>query len=98
MTTNTGGNFYAPDPRRWWERMLSRLFPAQHVEPPEDIEGFFPGYTRTEIRVVMDWRDRLRALVSGKLTVIVLTQTDVAISKMRSGSTFWVNPPFSKRD
>lgn len=60
MNTNTGG--YAPDPRRWWERVLSRLFPAQHIEPPEDIEGFAPGYTRTEIHVHMDWLDRLRAL------------------------------------
>lgn len=95
MNTNTGG--YAPDPRRWWERVLSRLFPAQHIEPPEDIEGFAPGYTRTEIHVHMDWLDRLRALVSGRVTVTVITQTDVHVSKMRIGSTFWVNPPFSKR-
>ena len=43
------------------------------------------------------WRegcdDRLRTLVSGKLRVVVVSQTDVTVAKMRSGSTFWVEAP-----
>lgn len=43
------------------------------------------------------WRDGcedcLRTLVSGKLRVVVVSQTDVTVAKMRSGSTFWVEAP-----
>jgi len=31
--------------------------------------------------------------VSGKLRVVVVSQTDVTVAKMRSSSTFWVEAP-----
>ena len=95
MNENTGGAFYAPDTRNWWQRLLARLFPAKLVDLPDDAEGWAPGYTRTDVHVHMDLRDRLRTLVSGKLRVVVVSQTDVTVAKMRSGSTFWVEAPGS---
>jgi len=38
-------------------------------------------------------RDRLRTLVSGKLRVVVVSQTDVTVASIRSNSTFWVEAP-----
>ena len=93
MNENTGGAFYAPDTRNWWQRLLARLFPAKLFYLPDDAEGWAPGYTRTDVHVHMDLRDRLRTLVSGKLRVVVVSQTDVTVAKMRSSSTFWVEAP-----
>ena len=93
MDENAGGAFYAPDTRNRWQRLLSRLFPGKLVDLPEDAEGYAPGYTRTDVRVRLDLRDRFRALVSGKLCLVVVSQTDVTVAKMRSRSTFWVEAP-----
>lgn len=93
MSENQGGAFYAPDTRNWWQRLLTRLFPAKLVDLPDDAEGFAPGYTRTDVHMHLDLRDRLRTLVSGKLRVVVVSQTDATVARMRSGSTFWVEAP-----
>ena len=94
MSEMQSGGYYAPDTRNWWQRLLTRLFPAkQLVDLPDDAEGFAPGYTRTDVHMHLDLRDRLRTLVSGKLRVVVVSQTDVTVAKMRSGSTFWVEAP-----
>lgn len=93
MNENNGGTFYAPDSRNWWQRLLSRLFPAKPIEAPEDAEGWAPGYMRSNVHIHLDALDRLRALVSGKLCVVVVSQTDVTIAKARSASTAWVEAP-----
>ena len=93
MSENQNGAFYAPDTRNFWQRLLTRLFPAKLVDLPEDAEGFAPGYMRTDVHIGLDLRDRLRTLVSGKLRVVVVSQTDVTVATMRSGSTFWVEAP-----
>lgn len=93
MSENTGGAFYAPDTRNWWQRMLSRLFPARLVDMPDDTEGFAPGWVRSDVHLYLDLRDRLRTLMSGTISVVVVAQTDVPLAKMRSVSTFWVEPP-----
>ena len=93
MNENTGGAFYAPDTRNWWQRLLSRMFPAKLVDTPDDAEGFAPGYVRSDVHMHLDLRDRMRTLVSGKRRVVVVRQTDVNMAKMRSGSTFWVEAP-----
>ena len=64
MNENQGGAFYAPDTRNWWQRLLARLFPAKLVDLPDDAEGFAPGYTRTDVHMHLDLRDRLRTLVA----------------------------------
>lgn len=93
MSDMHSGGYYAPDTRNWWQRLLARLFPAKLVDLPEDADGFAPGYTRTDVHIHLDLRDRLRTLVSGKLRVVVVSQTDVTVAKMRSDSTFWVDAP-----
>ena len=93
MSEMHSGGYYAPDNRSWWQRLLARLFPAKLVDLPDDVEGFAPGYTRTDVHMHLDLHDRLRTLLSGKLRVVVVSQTDVTVAKMRSGSTFWVEAP-----
>jgi predicted anti-sigma-YlaC factor YlaD len=99
MSSEThSGAYYAQDTRNWRQRMMSRLFPARHLEPPDDAEGFAAGSMRTEVYIRMDIWDRLRALVSGRLRVTVLSQTDVAIGKVRSSTMFWIAPPATGKE
>jgi hypothetical protein len=93
MNENTGGAFYAPDSRNWWQRLLGRMFPAKLAPRLEDKEGWAPGYMITEVVARLDWRDRLRVLVSGKVHVSTSTRTDVNVSKVHSETAVWIDAP-----
>lgn len=90
----TGGGFYARDGRPMWMRLLSRLFPSRRPDIPDDLEGWAPSYMQTHVVVHMDWQDRLRVLVSGKVHIQTNTKTDVTVGRMESWSTVHVEPPF----
>lgn len=77
------------------QRLWRRLFPARHREIPENLEGFAPSYMVTDVRIHLDWADRLRVLASGNLRVETTTKTDVIVNKMVSQSTVTVLPPGS---
>jgi hypothetical protein len=93
MNENHGGAFYAPDTRNWFQRLLARTFPAKLAPRLEDKEGWAPGYMITEVVASLDWRDRLRVLVSGKVHVSTSTRTDVNVSKVHSETAVWVDAP-----
>lgn len=90
------GAYYAADTRPLWQRLLSRLFPTGRVEIPEDLEGWAPSYMQTHTVCMLDWRDRLRVLVSGKLHVQTNTKTDVSVGRSQSWGAVWVEPPFDR--
>jgi hypothetical protein len=85
--------YVTADDRTLLERFVDRLFPARHLDIPEDLEGFAPSYMVTGVFARLDWQDRLRLLVSGKLHVEIRTKTDVIVSKMVSQSVVYVLPP-----
>jgi hypothetical protein len=93
MNQNQGGAFYAPDTRNWWQRLLSRMFPARSVPIPEDLDGWAPSYMQTHVVATLDWRDRLRVLVSGKVHIQTNTKTDVPVGRMHSDSAVWAEAP-----
>lgn len=62
----------------------------------EEAEGWSPGCSVQDVAVYVDWLDRLRVLVSGKVMVQVSTQMDVMPGRMRSWSDFRVLPPSYK--
>lgn len=91
MTENA---FYAADRRSWVDRFWSRLgFGRAHAERPEDLEGFAPSYMITGVVAKLDWLDRCRAFISGKISVEIATKTDVVVGKMDSVSSLTVLPP-----
>lgn len=47
--------------------------------PPPD--GFALGVFHTEMHVRLDWRDRLRVLLSGHLVLDAYSKTDVTVNK-----------------
>lgn len=78
----------------FWDRVWGRLGFGRRV--PVDFEdgvhgevttwagGYFEGYCTVDVYTRLDWRDRLRVLVSGWLTTRVHIQTDVEVRRMRS--------------
>ena len=75
------------------QRFLIWLFPARYLAIPEDTEGFAPSYMVTQVITHLDWKDRLRVLVSGVVHCETRTKTDVIVNKMVSESIVYVMPP-----
>lgn len=81
---------------RFWRRLgfrPGRLSPPEHWDLTAREEGWAPGYAMLELAVDLDWADRLRALVTGRLLCSNLIRTDVMIRKMEAVSVTTVMPP-----
>jgi hypothetical protein len=79
---------YAPTPPApWWRRFFGP--PHAWPERPEDPRQ---GW-RTRIVILVDWRDRLRLLVSGRAEVLTTTYVEGTVTKTQSISSFAVLPP-----
>lgn len=72
-----------------WDRIRARLFPRA---PRPRLENDPRTYLTTDVRVHVDWPDRLRLLVSGRCLVQVTTYTDVLVNDADSVSVFSVEP------
>lgn len=64
--TNMGG--YVVQKTTWLQRLGLRLFPSRRLEPRFDVQE-----TMTDVGVYLDLVDRLRVLVSGKVSVHIRT-------------------------
>lgn len=93
---NTASDCYGLQPLTFWQRVANRFFPQRHEPAPEDLEGFAPSYMVTDVYAVLDWKDRLRVLVSGRLRIETRTKTDVIVGRSESTSVVNVLPPRSQ--
>ena len=59
----------------------------------EQLGGFAPGALVSETFVYVDFLDRLRVLLSGKIYIEVSTKTDALVEHSQSRSTFSVLAP-----
>jgi hypothetical protein len=66
---------------------------APRPDEDENVEGFAPSWFIVVTRIRFDWKDRLRALVSGNLMVECACKTDAIINKSRATSAVSVLPP-----
>jgi len=82
-----------PWPVRFWSWFGYGYRRAPDMSDLEDVEGFAPAYLEVEITVLMDWRDRLRALVSGKIAVVTRVKTDQPIKQHVTRCQFSVLRP-----
>ena len=93
------GAYYKPP--TFWEKFWPRLgFHHAHAPRPDEDElkdnGWAPSWFMVETYVHLDWVDRLRLLISGKLHVEQSVKTDVVISKSSATSGFGILPPNTK--
>lgn len=87
-------NFVSPSRVSIWQKLGFGAGRRPRFEDDEPgLEGFAPSYLRIEIIAVLDWRERLRALVSGKLQISVATKTDLPVEKAISRSVVYVLAP-----
>lgn len=79
--------YFEVTPQPAWKKALRRLFPRQHLDVPKE-----PSLL-TVVHVHLDWKDRLRVLVSGHVLVETRTVTDVPVARAKSTSTVSVLAP-----
>jgi hypothetical protein len=87
-----GQAFYHNPP--WYKRIWSILgFGHAHAEMHDDHPDFAPGALITDTFTYLDWGDRFRVLISGKINIESRTQTDVAVKYARTNTNVRVLPP-----
>lgn len=70
---------------------------APRMEEFDEDTRFAPARFQTDTIIVLDWKDRLRVLVSGKVMCTVSTKTAVAVPPGAiSHSAISVLPPYFK--
>lgn len=74
------------------------FFPAAYLEPWEEDENWSPGDLSTTVNLHLDWLDRLRVLVSGKISIRTRTRTDRSINRSQAKSISVVLPPWARVD
>lgn len=82
--------FYAISKPTFWQRLG---FGECSEHWMEDVEGYAPAYLATSTITFLDWRDRLRVLISGKVMTASATKTDVVVARATTKSRFSVLPP-----
>jgi len=75
------------------QRFVRRFFPQQQLLPMPRVDGFAPDYFISEVATTLDWRSRLRVLVSGKIVARTHTLTDKPIERAISAGNFNILPP-----
>lgn len=75
--------YFVVKPRTLRQKIFSRLgFGTCTARPQmEEIEGFPPSWITAHTYIRLDWKDRLRVFVSGRLFVAQAIQTDVEVSQ-----------------
>ena len=71
----------------WRDRLYQRFFPAPNWPRRESDSRTFLS---TDVRVNVDWGDRLKLLLTGRVHVRVTTYTDVLVNDAESLSVFAV--------
>lgn len=95
--SDTATGFYAEHRPTIWQRLGFRqkhdvaLF-EWRIQDAAD--GFVGGTMNTSTHVILDWKDRLRLLVTGHALIDVYTRTDVMPKRLESRSQFCVLPPY----
>ena len=81
-----------PDPRGWVALFVRRFFPPNWDKWPDPIPNAAHGLT-TITKIRLDWKDRLRVLVSGRLTVEVMSVWEWHERWARSYPAMTLEPP-----
>jgi hypothetical protein len=85
--------YYATSRPTIWQRLGFGECSAPRPEEEEHLEGFAASWLMTDTRIRLDWKDRLRVLLSGNLMVSCATKTDHPVGKCFSRSAVSVMAP-----
>jgi hypothetical protein len=87
--TDEHGSYAMMISNSWRQRLLERLFPTP---PRPEIENDPRTFITTTIYTRVDWKDRVRTLLTGRIRIHVRTYTDVLVHEAESVSVFSVEP------
>ena len=85
-------NYFVDTPWTWRERLRFRLFPSRHCELPE-APAHYADCVVVTTTAVLSWADRLRVLISGRLTVQTRTVTENVVGDCRTSSVAFPSLP-----
>lgn len=85
--------FYAPYRPTIWERLGFHDAHAPRPDEQELADGWAPSWFIVRTGVHLDWRDRLRVMISGNLRVEQVIKTDVEIKRSDAASAVGILPP-----
>jgi hypothetical protein len=91
MNQPTG--FCCVQKRTIWQRLGFGTCQAPRPDEEEDAPGWAPSWFIVETRADLDWKDRLRVLVTGRLMIQSAIKTDVTISRSRATTAISILPP-----
>lgn len=73
---------------------MNKLFPRKHLNIPDlTTDMVWKDMVVSDVTVNVDFKDRLRTLIAGKIMVRVITKCQNAPGKMDSDAVFFVLPP-----
>ena len=87
--------FYSVHKPTLWERLGFRECYAPRPPEMEEAPGWSESWFIVVTRVHLDWKDRLRLLISGNLMIDHAIKTDVPIARSQATSAISVLPPRS---
>ena len=87
--------FYCVHKPTLWERMGFGTCRAPRPSEMEEAEGWAESWFIVVTRAHLDWKDRLRLLISGNLMIDHAIKTDVPIGRSQATSAISVLPPRS---
>jgi hypothetical protein len=76
-----------------WQRLGFGNCDAPYFDDDQFGEGWAPGQISTSVYAVLDWRDRLRVLISGRIKTATAIKTDHVVVQSYSACNFSVLPP-----
>jgi hypothetical protein len=86
-------NFYCTEVKHSiWERLIRWLFPVNYLLTPGSGE-----WITTHAVAELDWKDRLRVMLSGRVHIHIITEIDAPVRKCESKSIVYVEAPQRKR-
>lgn len=104
--TDQAQGFYAVHKPTSWERIVKFLGFGRHWDEalfewrnqePQTGDWFVPSVFSTHTIVRIDWKDRLRILLSGRVEVICFSKMNVVVNRAESRSEFVVLAPGARR-
>ena len=85
-------NFYAETPWTWRERLRFRLFPSRYCELPV-APATYADVVVVKTVVVLSFTDRLRTLLSGRVTVETRTVCENVVGATITSSVGYPSLP-----
>ncbi|MDE2469422.1 MAG: hypothetical protein KGL35_11915 [Bradyrhizobium sp.] len=76
-----------------WQRLGFGTCRAPRPDVEDEASEWAPAWHIVAVRIHLDWKDRIRTLISGNLMVESCLQTDVPIGRSKAATEIGILPP-----